>query len=231
MEHDKTSMARTLSSPTLASVPIFATSRPVCGCWAAWGCPCRSGVPAAGSDRPDWISGVEAHSSSSAQARSLLEWPRAPVCWQRYRHWEVSALSCLARSAILCCKQDLHAAHQALTRTMRRARQTVFWPHLTYDLDNLIRSCPQCRLHTASQPKEPLQVEVRAPTLPFQRASADLFSCQGRQHLVYADRLTGWPCLSDLGRSADSASIIIFLCRLFADLGVPETLTTDNCPQ
>ena len=60
--------------------------------------------------------------------------------------------------------QDLHAAHEGLTRTKRRARQTVFWPHLTNDLDNLIRSCPQCRLHAASQPKEPLLVEDRTPT-------------------------------------------------------------------
>ena len=126
--------------------------------------------------------------------------------------------------------QDLHAAHQGLTRTKRRARQTVFWPHLTNDLDNLIRSCPQCRLHAASQPKEPLLVEDRTPTFPFQSASADLFSCQGRQYLAYADRLTGWPCLSDLGRSADSAAVIKVLRRWFADLGVPETLTTDNGP-
>ena len=126
--------------------------------------------------------------------------------------------------------RDLHAAHQGLTRTKQRARQTVFWPYLNNDLETLIRSCPQCRLHASSQPKEPLLVEDRAPSFPFQSVSADLFSCQGHQYLAYADRLTGWPCLSDLGRSADSAAVIRVLRRWFADLGIPETLTTDNGP-
>ena len=78
--------------------------------------------------------------------------------------------------------------------------------------------------------KEPLLVEDRAPSFPFQSVSADLFSCQGHQYLAYADRLTGWPCLFDLGRSADSAAVIRVLRRWFADLGIPETLTTDNGP-
>ena len=126
--------------------------------------------------------------------------------------------------------RDLHAARQGLTRTKQRARQTFFWPYLNNDLETLIRSCPQCRLHASSQPKEPLLVEDRAPSFPFQSVSADLFSCQGHQYLTYADRLTGWPCLFDLGRSADSAVVIRVLRRWFADLGFPETLTTDNGP-
>ena len=49
--------------------------------------------------------------------------------------------------------QDLHAAHQGLTRTKRRARQTVFWPHLKNDLDNLIWSCPQCACTPPPNPR------------------------------------------------------------------------------
>ena len=63
------------------------------------------------------------------------------------------------------------------------------------------------------------------PTFPFQ--SADLSSCQGRQYLAYANRL---PCVSDLGRSADSSADIKVLRHWFADLGVPKTLTTDSGP-
>ena len=35
---------------------------------------------------------------------------------------------------------DLHAAHQGLTRTKSRARQIVFWPGLSHDIDHLVRS-------------------------------------------------------------------------------------------
>ena len=92
------------------------------------------------------------------------------------------------RSRVL---QDLHAAHQGLTRAQGRARQIVFWPNISNDIANTVRSCEMCRLHAPSQCKEPIRVtEDRRPTLPFESVSADLFSCQGWEFLVYADRHT-----------------------------------------
>ena len=128
--------------------------------------------------------------------------------------------------------RDLHAAHQGLARTKSCARQIVYWPGLTNDIDNIVRACAECRCHAASQQKEPLRTSPeRDPELPFQSVSADLFTCQGRQYLVYVDRKTGWPCVSIIGRSADSASVIRILRRWFADVGVPNVLTTDGGPQ
>ncbi|XP_065190755.1 uncharacterized protein LOC135821686 [Sycon ciliatum] len=133
------------------------------------------------------------------------------------------------RSRVL---QDLHAAHQGLTRAQRRARQIVFWPIISNDIANTVRSCEMCRLHAPSQCKEPFRVtEDRRPTLPFESVSADLFSCQGWEFLVYADRHTGWPCVAKLGRTASSLDIIHALRRWFADTVVPRVLTTDGGPQ
>ncbi|XP_065182546.1 uncharacterized protein K02A2.6-like [Sycon ciliatum] len=126
---------------------------------------------------------------------------------------------------------DLHASHQGLTRTKSRARQIVFWPRLSADIEHVVRSCDKCRLHSASQPKEPLRVDDRAPDLPFQHSSADLFECEGLQYLVYVDRLTSWPCVAKLGRTASSADVIRSLRRWFPDIGVPEVLTSDGGPQ
>ena len=127
---------------------------------------------------------------------------------------------------------DLHASHQGLTRTLRRARQVVYWPHITNDIDNVVRSCEQCRLHASSQAKEPLRAtEDRRPTLPFESTSADLFSCQGWEYLAYVDRKTGWPCVAKVGCTATSADVIRALRNWFADIGVPRVLTTDGGPQ
>ena len=35
--------------------------------------------------------------------------------------------------------QDLHTAHQGMTRTKNRARQVVYWPGLTQDIEEMIR--------------------------------------------------------------------------------------------
>ena len=126
---------------------------------------------------------------------------------------------------------DLHASHQGLTRTKSRARQIVFRPKMSRELEQVVRSCPECRLHGASQPKEPLRSEDHSPSLPFQHTSTDLFECQGLQFLVYIDRLTGWSCISKLSRTALSADLIRLLRRWFPDVGVAEILTSDGGPQ
>ena len=38
----------------------------------------------------------------------------------------------------------LHASHQGQDRTLRRAQQVVYWPGITSDIQNMIRSCTAC---------------------------------------------------------------------------------------
>ena len=125
---------------------------------------------------------------------------------------------------------DLHASHQGQVRTKRRARQTVYWPHICNDIDNMVRNCSECRKRLPSLPKEPMLPEA-VPDLPFQSVGADLFSCEGYQFLVYVDRLSGWPCVAKMGRSANTKDVIKPIRRWFADVGVPQILRTDGGPQ
>ena len=126
--------------------------------------------------------------------------------------------------------ENLHASHQGLVHTKRRARQVVYWPGMNAEIDKMIRQCEVCRTHVPSQPKEPL-LNDRIATLPFESVSADLFNCQGFEYLVYADRLTGWICLAKVGRTASSPDVIRHIRRWFPDVGVPKSLCTDGGPQ
>ena len=125
---------------------------------------------------------------------------------------------------------DLHAAHQGFVRSKSRARQTVYWPNITKDIEQHVRACDTCRLRLPSQPSEP-PLNDHAPQLPFDSVSADLFQCQGQHFIVYVDRLTGWPCVARLGHSTTSHAVIIALRRWFPDIGVPAVLMTDGGPQ
>ena len=125
---------------------------------------------------------------------------------------------------------DLHKSHQGIARTKSRARQIVYWPKLTVDIECTVRGCPQCREHQASQPHEPLMNDHTA-TYPFRSTSADLFSCQGWEFLTYVDRFTGWPHIVRTRRSTSSHDVIVQLRRLFSDVGVPSELVTDGGPQ
>ncbi|XP_065195262.1 uncharacterized protein K02A2.6-like [Sycon ciliatum] len=125
---------------------------------------------------------------------------------------------------------DLHAAHQGIDRTKRRARQLVYWPGLNSELDRLVRACQPCREFQPSLPREPLQSD-RQPSMPFESVSSDLFHCQGWEYLVLVDRLTGWPCVAKIGRTATSSDVVRQLRRWFTDVGVPSAISTDGGPQ
>ena len=63
--------------------------------------------------------------------------------------------------------QQLHASHQGQERTLRRARQIVYWPNISNDIQNTVRTCAACAERLPSQPQEPLQQDER-PSRPFE---------------------------------------------------------------
>ena len=126
--------------------------------------------------------------------------------------------------------ERLHSSHQGIDRTLRRARQAVYWPGITSDVTNTVQSCPRCREHLPSNPAEPMCSET-VPSRPFESASADLFSHAGKHYLVYADRLSGWPCIHSWREDPASAQVVSVLRQWFVDFGCPVRLRTDGGPQ
>ena len=47
--------------------------------------------------------------------------------------------------------QYIHEGHQGKERCLLRARNTVFWPKITYDIQELIERCIICQEHGKSQ--------------------------------------------------------------------------------
>ena len=125
----------------------------------------------------------------------------------------------------------LHAAHQGVERTKRRARQTVYWPGLTSDILSTVRSCFKCQEALPSIQQETMKSDP-PPSRIFEEASADFFSFATNHYLVYADRLSGWPTIHAwYGKDVGSKEVIQSLTRGFVDLGVPVRLRTDGGPQ
>lgn len=133
-----------------------------------------------------------------------------------------------ARSGVL---ENLHASHQGVERTKRRARQCVYWPGINSDVVNKLQGCQACQERLPSLCKEPLMADP-PPEWVFQHVSADLFEYASRHFLVYTDHLSGWPVVYSFGKAVPSARHIIKAFRLFfADLGAPQKLRCDNGPQ
>ena len=71
----------------------------------------------------------------------------------------------------------LHASHQGIERTKRRARQAVYWPSMDQDIANAVSTCQACQRYLPSQQKEPLMPE-ETPTRVFEAVSADYFAAR-----------------------------------------------------
>ena len=60
----------------------------------------------------------------------------------------------------VCLRAELmavtHAAHIGIEGCLRRARECLFWLHMSQDLKKFISTCDVCQTHLPSQQKEPL---------------------------------------------------------------------------
>ena len=48
--------------------------------------------------------------------------------------------------------ETLHAAHQGVSGMINRAEQSVFWPHITTDIERMRARCITCVRNSPSQP-------------------------------------------------------------------------------
>ena len=126
--------------------------------------------------------------------------------------------------------QKLHAAHQGIVRTKRRAQKTVYWPGITNDVTMLVESCATCQERASSLCQEPLMADP-LPTYVFEDVSADLFQHGNLHLLVYADRLSGWPVIHQWRRDPTAREVVQAVESYFVELGVPMRIRSDNGPQ
>ena len=69
--------------------------------------------------------------------------------------------------------QYIHKGHQGKERCLLRARNTVFWPKMTWDVQQLIEKCIICQEYGKSQPIIGTTQEL--PPFPWHTLVADMF--------------------------------------------------------
>ncbi|PIO71669.1 integrase core domain protein [Teladorsagia circumcincta] len=110
------------------------------------------------------------------------------------------------------------------------ARSYVYWPTLDNDIEQLVRNCAKC----ASVAKNPVKAELHSwakPTSPWTRVHADFAGpMNGRFYLILVDAYSKWPEIVQMSSISSTATIQV-MKDIFAKLGNPTTLLTDNGTQ
>jgi len=126
--------------------------------------------------------------------------------------------------------EQLHMSHQGIVRTKQRARNTLYWPGMDNDIENLIAACSQCQDYLQSNSKEPLQLKPK-PARPFQEVAVDFCYHAGRHYLVWVDCYSDWPIIAPMGRDITTKHLLATLVEIFSQTAVPDIMWTDRGPQ
>ncbi|KAL9698883.1 hypothetical protein quinque_002324 [Culex quinquefasciatus] len=124
---------------------------------------------------------------------------------------------------------EVHAGHFGIQSCIRRAKQLVFWPGMSRDIQQFVDECGPCQKFSRSNVKEPMMVK-RIPEYPFQIVASDIFHFKGANYLVLVDSYSGWIDFKKL-RTMESSEVIEHLEWWFSVWGAPEEFHSDNARQ
>ena len=123
--------------------------------------------------------------------------------------------------------QYIHEGHQGKERCLLRARNTVFWPKMTYNVQQLIEKCIICQEYGKSQPITGTTQEL--PPFPWHTLVTDMFYWKRMDFLIVADVFSKYIIVRKLPNST-SAAVCIKLSMIVTDLGLPHIIRSDNSP-
>ena len=122
----------------------------------------------------------------------------------------------------------LHLGYQGIVKSRERAKQSVWWPGLSRQLEEVVKSCTEC-CKNSPPGVEPL-LPSRLPQLPWQKVGTDLFEYNKYTYLLIIDYYSRWIEIAQLNKTT-SEDIIRHTSSIFARHGIPEVVVSDNSPQ
>lgn len=122
----------------------------------------------------------------------------------------------------------IHSGHQGITKCRARARQAVWWPGISREIEEIVRNCATCakKIQPRSEPMKPSSL----PEYPWQRVATDLMQYKGNMYLLVIDYYSRYIEIAKLSTTTSKA-IINHLKSIFSRHGIPERLISDNGPQ
>ena len=124
---------------------------------------------------------------------------------------------------------QIHEAHLGIERSKLRARELVFWPGMSKQIEDMVSNCSTCQERRFTPPREPM-IPHEIPQYPWQIIATDLFTWNGGNYVVVVDYYSCyWEIV--LLNSTTSMAVINKLKQVFARHGIPETVKSDNGPQ
>ena len=123
--------------------------------------------------------------------------------------------------------QYIHEGHQGRERCLLRARNTVFWSRISYDIQEVIERCIICQEHGKSQ--FIIGITQELPPFPWHTLATDIFYWKRMDFLIVADVFSKYFLVRKLTNSS-SAAVCAEIATIVTELGLPHVIRSDNGP-
>ena len=138
-----------------------------------------------------------------------------------------SFIPLLERQQVL---KDIHTGHLGESKCLERAKDLVWWPGLTTEVRDLVKTCATCLKHR-SQPREPL-ISVPFPERPWWQIGMDLCTVEerGNDYLIIMDYFSRYLIAEKL-TDTTAETVCRTVKKVFSLFGIPNSVISDNGPQ
>lgn len=110
----------------------------------------------------------------------------------------------------------IHDSHLGIVKSKQRARNILYWPGMSAQIEERIGSCPTCQTYQTKQAKEPM-ITRKLPGLPWTELPSDVLFFEGEHYLLTVDYYCKYIEVSKL-HDLSTHSAIQALASHFADM-------------
>ena len=127
--------------------------------------------------------------------------------------------------------KQIHEGHLGFNKCQMRVKETVYWPGLNDQLENLILNCQLCLKYSKSKNKStPLTaLGHEVPAVPWSKVATDIFHYESQLYLLVVDYTSRFPIVRRLN-SMSAQCVTEHFKSIFSEYGWPDTLVSDNGP-
>ena len=122
----------------------------------------------------------------------------------------------------------LHMGLQGITKCRQRARQSVWWLHISTQIEGMVRRCSTCCME--QKPRAEPMIPSLFPEGPWHKVGMDLFYWDQATYLLIIDYYSHFIEVSRLSNESVN-EVIRHTKSIFAHHGIPVEVISDNGPQ
>ena len=118
----------------------------------------------------------------------------------------------------------LRIGHLGIERTKVNARETMYWPNINTDIENMVANCTECQINCNKLEKETL-LQHTVPEKSWTKVQTDLFHCFNQNYLILVDYTSKYFEVCQLQNLA-SEEVITKMKSSISRFGMPEEIVT-----